>query len=467
MTSLTKTARPTVVLGGGLAGISAALHLNSPYLLIERDARLGGLARTEERDGFYFDHTGHWLHLRDPQIKAMVAKIHGEPDSPEGTMVEVARIARIFSHGRTTLYPFQANLHGLPAEVNAECLLGFLEAREQRAAQAALAARTGDTNDQASLADQVAEPGDFEQYIQHHFGRGIAKHFMVPYNEKLWGVKVSEITSAWCSRFVPIPSAEQVIAGAVGAGPANLGYNVKFRYPKQGGIESFTKGLIGALDPAHTRLSSAPERIDAERGELYVDGEALPYHALIPSIPLPALVSLLVDPPQQVVDAASKLRATPVRYLNVGTRKPSPADWHWIYVPEVELPVYRVGVFSNAVASMAPAGCSSFYVELSTREPLTAAGKADVLRSLVTIGAISDVDDVLFADERVIDPAYVVFDEHYAEATATIHDYLEARRIFSRGRYGAWIYNSMEDSLLAGKEAAQRADALRDEETSS
>lgn len=447
-------ADPTVILGGGLAGISAALHLQSPYVLLERDDRLGGLARTEERDGYFFDHTGHWLHLRDPEIKAMVARIHGEPDSPEGTMVEVARVARIFSHGRTTLYPFQANLHGLPAEVNAECLMGFLEARERRAAAAALA-----DNPDAS-ADDVAAPANFEEYILHHFGRGIAKHFMVPYNEKLWGVKVSEITSAWCSRFVPIPSAEQVIAGAVGAGPANLGYNVKFRYPRVGGIETFTKGLIGALDPARTRLSSAPDRIDAERREVHLGGEVLSYHALIPSIPLPALVDLLVDPPAEVVEAAGKLRATPVRYLNVGTRKRSPADWHWIYVPEVELPVYRVGVFSNAVASMAPEGCSSLYVELSTREPLSEARKTEVLRALVTIGAIGDVDDVLFADERVIDPAYVVFDEHYASATATIHDYLEARRVFSRGRYGAWIYNSMEDSLLAGKEAAQRADAL-------
>ena len=46
-------------------------------------------------------------------------------------MVEVERRARIFSHGATTLYPFQANLFGLPPEVVKECLLGVIEAKLQ------------------------------------------------------------------------------------------------------------------------------------------------------------------------------------------------------------------------------------------------------------------------------------------------------------------------------------------------
>ncbi|MBK8481905.1 MAG: FAD-dependent oxidoreductase [Proteobacteria bacterium] len=426
-------AQPTIILGGGLTGISAALHLRRPYLLVERESRLGGLARTNERDGFFFDHTGHWLHLRTDAMRALAQRVMGE------ALVEVERRAAIYSHGVLTPYPFQANLHGLPPPVVYECLLGFVQARLQRGSE---------------------EPRNFEQYVLHHFGAGIARHFMLPYNSKLWGVPPAAITSAWCSRFVPIPTLEQVLAGAVGAGPAALGYNVRFVYPRQGGIESFTRALVAELDPSHTRLGTAPEAIDPRAGTVAVAGEALPFHALITSLPLPTLLGLLVDAPAAVLAAGERLRATPVRYLDVATRRPARADYHWAYVPEERYPFYRVGVFSNAMPSMAPPGCASLYVELSRREGDAAQATREALEGLVAIGAIDAVEDVLFAELRELAPAYVVFDEGYESAVATIQSYLAAHRIFSCGRYGAWIYNAMEDSLLAGRQAAAETDAL-------
>ena len=94
-----------VILGGGLTGISAAYHLRRPWLLLEKDARLGGHARTDETRGFHFDKTGHWLHLRDPYVKQLIDELL------PGQMVKVERKARIFSNGVLTRFPFQANLH--------------------------------------------------------------------------------------------------------------------------------------------------------------------------------------------------------------------------------------------------------------------------------------------------------------------------------------------------------------------
>src|SRR5205823_844029 len=113
-----------VILGGGLTGISAAYHLTRPWLLLEKEERLGGHARTDVTRGFHFDKTGHWLHLRDPYTKALIAELL------PGQMVPVERKARIFSNGVLTRFPFQANLFGLPPEVNAECLLGFIRAAQ-------------------------------------------------------------------------------------------------------------------------------------------------------------------------------------------------------------------------------------------------------------------------------------------------------------------------------------------------
>ena len=425
---------PVVILGGGLTGISTAAHLRAPWVLLEREERLGGHARTDARDGFKFDKTGHWLHLRDPAVKRMVDELL------PGEMVPIARKARIFSHGVLTRYPYQANLHGLPPEVIKECLMGVIEAR--------------------AGAGSGPEPANFEEYCLRHFGAGISKHFMIPYNEKIWGVHPREITAAWCSRFVPLPNLEQVVAGAVGAGPPEMGYNQTFLYPKSGGIEVFTRALATRLagpesaGRVHTRTS--PEAVDWRRREVRVGGETLHYRALVATIPLPELLRRMSELPPAVEEAARRLRCTTLRYLNIAARGQPPADWHWIYVPEKRYPFYRVNVFSTAMASMAPAGCSSICVEMADRGPVSEPVVRETIAALVEAGALRDSADVIFAEPMQIEYAYVVFDQHYYEATRTIFEFLESQAIYPRGRYGAWTYNAMEDCVLAGREVAAR-----------
>jgi protoporphyrinogen oxidase len=420
--------KKVVILGGGLTGISAAMHLRAPWVLFEKEARLGGHARTDERDGYKFDRTGHWLHLRDPAIKELVGEVL------PGEMVPVARRARIFSHGVLTRYPYQANLHGLPPEVVKECLLGVIEAKR--------------------VAPGAAEPVNFEDYCLRHFGSGISKHFMIPYNEKIWGVHPREITAAWCSRFVPLPNLEQVVAGAVGAGPPEMGYNVSFLYPKTGGIEVFTRALVGRMGGGDVHTGVSPDLVDWRRREVVVGGERFPYRAVVASIPLPELLKRMPDLPPEIEAAATRLRCTTLRYLNVGARGRPPADWHWIYVPEKQYPFYRVNVFSTAMPSMAPPGHASICVEMSDRGPISDAMIAEVAQALAAAGAVGAAGDVVFAERREITYAYVVFDEHYYPATRAIFSFLESNHIYPRGRYGAWTYNAMEDCLLAGREVA-------------
>jgi protoporphyrinogen oxidase len=417
-----------VILGGGLTGISTAYHLKRPWLLLEKEDRLGGHARTDETRGFFFDKTGHWLHLRDPYTKALVAELL------PGQMVPVARKARVFSHGVLTRFPFQANLFGLPPAVAAECLLGFI---------------------QSQLNPTVAAPANFEEFCLQKFGAGISKHFMIPYNHKLWGVHPREITSAWCARFVPIPKLEDVVRGAVGDVPPELGYNIQFLYPKQGGIETLTRALVARLKGGEVALGADPEQVNLHDRTITVGGEVIPWRALVASIPLPELCRRLVDPPREVEQAAARLRCTPVRYLNVATRSRPTADFHWIYVPEEKYPFYRVGIYSNAVPSMAPPEQGSLYVELSDRGPLKLDEiLPDVARALAAAGAIAAPDDVLFAELKELKYAYVVFDDHYYTSVATITRHLEAHGVYPRGRYGAWTYNAMEDCILAGRDVA-------------
>jgi protoporphyrinogen oxidase len=433
-------AAPVVILGGGLTGISTAVHLRAPWVLFEREDRLGGHARTDERDGYKFDKTGHWLHLRDAGVKQLVEEIL------PGQMAPIARRARIFSNGVLTRFPFQANLNGLPPEVIKECLMGVIEAKVSGAGAAA------------------TDPKNFEEYCLRHFGAGISKHFMIPYNAKLWGVHPREITAAWCSRFVPMPNLEQIVAGAVGAGPPELGYNVSFLYPKAGGIETFTRALQTRMrvqsGQVHTRTS--PDVIDWRRREVVAGGERAPYRALVASIPLPELLKRMPDLPPEIAEHASRLRCTTLRYINLASRAKPPADWHWIYVPETKYPFYRVNVFSSAMSTMAPEGAASICVEMADRGPIGEDALRDSVQALVHAGALTSANDVVFAERKEIEYAYVVFDDNYYAATRAIFGFLEQNAIYPRGRYGAWTYNAMEDCVLAGREVAALIDSQQE-----
>ncbi|MCA9697143.1 MAG: FAD-dependent oxidoreductase, partial [Myxococcales bacterium] len=218
---------PVVILGAGLTGLSAAYHLRGPspppFLLVEKESQVGGHARSHREQGHTFDVTGHWLHLRDDRCKALLAALFPQsPDDPESAWVEVERKTKIHSHGVELEYPFQANLHGLPLEVVQECLLTLVEARE--------AAARGER--------WATSPADFEEYARARFGAGIARHFFVPYNRKLWGMHPNALAPAWVRRFVPEPDPGQIIAGAIGLKQTGLGYNARFSYPRAGGIDA-------------------------------------------------------------------------------------------------------------------------------------------------------------------------------------------------------------------------------------
>jgi protoporphyrinogen oxidase len=431
---MSSTRVPVVVLGGGLTGLSASYHLgraNIDHRLFEREAVAGGHAVTLEERGFRFDRTGHLLHLRSPEMQALATDV-----LPPEQYRKLRRRSAIYSHGVYTRYPFQANTLGLPPEVAYECLTGFI---------------------QAHFASPRPEPRNFEEFCRAHFGDGISEHFMLPYNARLWGVPPHEVTCEWCERFVPLPRLEDVLRGAVGAQPPELGYNASFWYPELG-IGSFSTALA-ARTPIE--LSRAPKAIDLERRELHFDEERVPFDVLVSSLPLPSLLRLLSPLPAAVTEAATHLRATHLHYFDLGLSVPNPNPYHWIYVPEAKYPFYRVGCYSHFSDKLAPPGKSSLYVELAERRaPNPTQALADVVVGLRELGLLKSERDIEHWRLRTIDYAYVIYDQKYRPSLDVIEPFLSQQRILSSGRYGAWNYSSMEDALLMGRSAARDAEAL-------
>lgn len=426
---------PVAILGAGLTGMSAALHLDMagvPYRIFERLGHAGGHVITLEDSGFRFDRTGHLLHLRDASMRKLALEWLDAP------WVEVQRKSAVWSHGVYTRYPFQANTYGLPPAIVNECLLGFIKAHHTA---------------------HEKQPKNFEEFCLAHFGEGISRHFMIPYNARLWGVHPSEITADWCQRFVPMPKLEDVVAGALGINDRELGYNTSFVYPKLG-IGELSKGMAKRLPKIE--YNRAPIKVDWKNKALHFeDGEVVTYDTLISTSPLSVLTSLLESAPDAITAAARKLRCNALYYLDVATKVPSGTPHHWVYVPEEKYPFYRIGCYSHFSSDLAPPGKACFYVELAERKtPDLAEVLPRVASAMTEMGFIGSPDDIEFARPRKIDHAYVVFDHAYFESTGTIFPFLDEARIVSTGRYGGWNYSSMEDALIFGRDAADKAARL-------
>ncbi len=422
---------PVVLLGAGLTGLSASVALRRagvPHRLVDRAPRPGGLAATEHEAGYRFDRTGHLLHLSDPAVTEFVFGVLGRD-----RFRSVARESVVYSHGVVTRYPFQAHVHGLPAEVAFACVRDFVNATFDPAPRPVVT---------------------FEDFCLRHFGRAISDAFMIPYNTKLMGVHPREISAAWCDRFVPKPALDDVLRGAFGVETRALGYNATFFVPRLG-MGELVDALAERATPAE--LSVEVQSIDAGARTITVDGATAPFRSLVSSIPLPRLVALCGDAPEEVRSAARRLRATRLYYLDVALNTPCEKRWHWVYVPEPRLPFYRVGCYSNFSPAMAPAGKACLYVELASREePRLSDLLPQVARGLVELGMIRAPEAIRFARLRHIDPAYVLYDAERAPALDVILPWLASVDIASVGRYGAWEYSAMEDAIRAGLRAAER-----------
>lgn len=426
-----------VILGAGLAGLSTAYHLQAagvPFGLYERETAVGGLCRSFQRDGFTFDCTGHLMHFRRPEVKALAERLM------PGELTPHHRRAAIYSHGVYTDYPFQANTFGLPVEVVKECVMGFIEAwgaRQQK---------------------RVRSPKSFLDWILATFGTGISNHFMIPFNEKLWQRPLSELSCDWGGGWlIPVPALEEVVQGALGMTNRQMGYNPSFFYPKAGGIGRYPSAFgaqIGQVELDHDVV----EVNVTDRTVRFRNGRRIGYRRLVSTLPLPELARRAVGVPAALCRSIDRLSYVSVTNVNLGVARQSVSPYHWIYFPEKRFPFYRVGFPSNLAAGAAPPGQSLISVELShvPGRSLPKERVIQLVRDGLQTAGILRADDRLTLQEVVQIPyAYVVFDHLRQRLLPSILGTLRRLGIVSLGRYGAWEHSSMEDAVWQGKCAAE------------
>lgn len=424
----------TLILGGGMSGLSCAYHLQKDYLLVEKSDEPGGLSRSIKQDGFVYDHTGHLLHLRNPYTLKLIPQLLGD------NLALHQRKAWIYSHHAYTRYPYQANTYGLPKQVIRDCVQGFIDAQLK-----------------SQPAPNGPDPESLKSWVTRVFGRGFAKHFFFPYNEKLWTVSPDVLTSEWVAPFVPRPSASEIIEGALTDQTKKFGYNASFYYPKEGGIQSLAFAF--AKDLKSIRLNTAVTGIDLANRLVTLNGQnTVAYDYLVNTLPLNRFLDMARPLPPEIDEERQKLRWSSVYNLNLGVARARISDTHWIYFPEKKYRFYRVGFPMNFSTNMTPKGCSSMYVEIGYqpgKPPEDHKTRREIIKGLKECGLLRANDRIVSEKLLHIPVAYVTFDKNRTRTTARLLSYLDSKGVHSIGRFGAWKYSYMEEAILEGQKTAE------------
>ncbi|MYM82959.1 NAD(P)-binding protein [Duganella sp. FT50W] len=417
----------TLIIGAGPAGLGAARTLaaaGADFEIIECEAVAGGLACTDEKAGFAFDRTGHFLHMRTAQFQAAV--------HASGIRLDlIERKSAVAMNGRLVPYPLQYNLWALP-EADRAAILREISMEMPAAAE------------DASLMDALLSA----------WGPTLVERFFRPYNEKLLTVPLADVPADCLGRFVPSIDRDLLLRGC--AGPVDgIGYNATFSYPASGKIGELFAAIAQPFDD-RINFGETVRSIDPHHGVLLTDRRQVRFDKVISSQALPVLLDCCgLAAPQAV-----PLRGAAVWNIRVAFRGRMLRDEHWLYIPDPALVCYRIGFPANVNPLTCPPGTASLSVEcalpVGTAPRRTAADiAAEAVCYAESLGMIA-CEKVLFEDELMISPAYVLDRSPGRPAFAALFTQLEALGVYSTGRYGRWDYLSMEDAFIDGIRAAQR-----------
>jgi protoporphyrinogen oxidase len=422
----------TLVVGAGITGLATAAALSErgddDYLVLEGAGEIGGWCKTVKRDGFVWDYSGHFFHFKHPEIETWLR------DRMPGQDVRVVHKKTFIAFGgRKIDFPFQKNIHQLPPEDFVDCLYDLYFARSSDVPRAAAAPET-----------------NFKEMLRARFGQAICERFLFPYNEKLYACELDTLDKDAMGRFFPYADLTDVIRNM--KRPDNASYNATFTYPQGGAIE-YVKALASAVRPGAISLDESLVEVDLERKIARTrstsrGGESthseIHFQRLVSSAPFnrfAALCGLAHDP---AVWAWNK-----VLVFNLGFDRKGERDVHWVYYPSRETAFYRVGWYDNIF----DADRLSLYVEVGfPRDGVVdvEAMRARVLADLRREGVIAD--HRLVAEHSVVmDPAYVHITKRSLAEHARLAAVLNARGVWSLGRYGGWTYCSIEDNIVEAR----------------
>ncbi|CAN5193522.1 FAD-dependent oxidoreductase [soil metagenome] len=426
-----------VIVGAGPTGLGAGYRLQElgydNWVILEANDYVGGLATSFTDDaGFTYDIGGHVMFSHYQYYDDLVDKLMG------GDFTELEREAWVWTEDRSIAYPFQNNIRDLEPQTVYECVKGLVEAQ---------------------ASDH--SPTQFAEWVDAVFGEGIAKHFMIPYNFKVWATPAELMNYVWIGERVSVVDVATILRNVLlGEDQVSWGPNNTFKYPLRGGTGFLYEGMRAYVE-SHLELETPVASVDPVAKEVRTtDGRRWPYDVLLSTMPLNRLVESMESVPDEVRNAVGGLHWSGSHIVGVGLDRPADSTKNWIYFPESHIPFYRVTYLSNYSPYITPEPDQTLLLTETSRSVHKPEDGATIVEraidGLIDTKLMEPDDSDRIATTWLCSPdmSYPVPTVTRDGALGTIQPWLRDQGIWSRGRFGAWLYEigNMDHSAMQGVE---------------
>ncbi len=445
------TANPIYILGAGPAGLAAAYTLTKlghSVVVVERDSRVGGLAKSIKYQGFILDFGPHRFFTKLAPVLKLWDEVLGEDQ------VTVNRLTRIYYGGKYFSYPLKAAeaLLALGPVESANILVSYIKAQ----------------------LFPNRSPKNFAEWVTGKFGKRLFEIFFQAYTEKLWGIPCTEISADWAAQRIKGLSLLKAVRNAILGNDGKVKTLIdQFQFPRLGSGQLYEKireylesnGQTVLLNTEVVQVHHQNSQVTQVtlRNQQTGESETVNCGGVISSIPISFLVQQITSPPPQAVITAAKslkFRNTILVYLIVEGNQLFPDNWLYINEPSVQLG--RVTNFANWSSDLLPNRnqtplCCEYWCNFD--QPMWQQPEAELLAQaeleLRQIGLLHD-EKVSAGFVVRLPRTYPIYAGNYKTALAEIQGYLKQfQNLQLVGRYGAFKYNNQDHSLLMGVLAAE------------